>query len=292
MAVPQQYKITTLTEFVEAIETSLQATLTNQVGGSFRGNWYRGIGNVSHKLKPTLYRHPSVTDAKELLQLEKIMLEQFERQNVLHQGIAGGLGSSAGDDGEFRSLFYMQHYGVPTRLLDWTSNPMIALYFALSSAKKEGAAFSDDAAVWVLDPVTWNRKALENLAYDMQGPMSIGHEYVKGYRPRKLVQGKLLPQELIEVYDRPVAMLGVSNNARIFAQKGVFTMFGKDTTPMEVQYDSQSFPAGCLTQIVVPAANIELITERLLTIGYTDSVSYPDLHGLAMEIKRMNGFAV
>lgn len=284
-----------ITTFSDAVETALTVTLKSQSGSTFKGNWYRGIGNAKeHKLTPTLYRHPRLKAAKDLFQLERVMLEQFERQNVLHAGVAGGIGATAGEEGDFRSLFYMQHYGVPTRLLDWTSNPFIALYFALSSAKPEkNGKFTEDAAVWILDPVAWNKTALDQLAHGDGGPLKLTDESaIRGYRPRKLQQGQVIHAEMAQVYEPPVAMLGIANNARIFAQKGVFTIFGKDTRSMEEQFEKSGFPADSLTQVIIPKGSIAELTERLVTIGYTDSVSYPDLHGLAMEIKRLNGFVV
>ncbi len=49
----------------------------------------------------------------------------------------------------------MQHYGVPTRLLDWSENLFISVHFALV-----GAGGTDEPPViWCLDPIGWNRAA-------------------------------------------------------------------------------------------------------------------------------------
>lgn len=52
------------------------------------------------------------------------------------------------------------------------------------------------------------------------------------------------------------------------------------TESMEKQFDQQKFPPNCLVQLVIPAAAIEAMTERLITLGYTDSVTYLPIHSL------------
>jgi hypothetical protein len=291
MAIPNVIIVDSIASFAATVEDSLAASLARQGAAPYLGNWYRGVGRaITHSLKPSLYRHPKKTSIEELIILERKMLEDFQRQNVLH----GNALHSAGERDDFRMLFFMQHYGVPTRLLDWTGNPFIAFYFALTSAERDPSTgdFIEDAAVWVLDPVSWNSHALLDVSYGMEGPLSLDAEEVKAYGPRKLLKGTLEKSAIKTLYEHPVTILGVSDNARMFAQRGVFTIFGKVLSPMEEQYDTNSFPADCLVKIVVPKGKIADLTTRLLQIGYTDSVSYPDLHGLAMEIKRSRGFRV
>lgn len=242
--------------------------------------WYRGSGNSAHRMVPSLFRHPSITNAEELIALETDILQRFRERSIPYQPRPSGREA----DQDWELLFLMQHFGVPTRLLDWTENPYIALFFALTSCEfdyKTNASQSP-TCVWVLEPHEWNRKALADISYQ-GGILSTGSEPLKSYGPSANV-------DYMRVL--PVAMYGLHNSPRIVAQKGVFTIFGKDTQEMETVFVDSSFPENALIKIEFPDHVTGALRDTLFRIGITDSVVYPDLEGLAVELKRFFGFHV
>jgi hypothetical protein len=111
-----QHRLQSLTDYVEIIQ-DLQR-------GINRPLWFRGITNSAHSLVPSFYRHPKIKSAPELNKLEQELLTRFRQRSIPYRT------RDLSDDWE--ALFFMQHYGVPTRLLDWTENPLTALHFALT----------------------------------------------------------------------------------------------------------------------------------------------------------------
>ena len=116
--------------------------------------WYRGCGRASHKLKPSLYRHKKHQTIEEILSLEKALLARFRQRSIPFHS------RPLADEWEW--LFLMQHYGVPTRLLDWSESPLMALFFAVTSAphkigKSGRPLFSSDACIWLLNPEEWSK---------------------------------------------------------------------------------------------------------------------------------------
>jgi hypothetical protein len=89
--------------------------------------WYRGCGKASYDLKPSLYRHQQSRMIEDILVLEKDLIARFRQRSIpFHSRVLT-------DPWEW--LFLMQHYGVPTRLLDWSESPLMALFFAVTSAR-------------------------------------------------------------------------------------------------------------------------------------------------------------
>jgi hypothetical protein len=258
----------TLPRFLESIERLRHA--------SKRPLWYRGCGLASYVLQPSLYRHETIKKPEELSQLEHRVMARFRQRSIPYHS------RSISDDWE--ALFFMQHYGVPTRLLDWTENPLVALFFALASAesaaRRNRGKVSEPAVIWVLDPEAWNQAALSHITYK-GGPLTPGDEALKGYAP---TAGGAIPSKY------PVALHGAHNSPRIVSQRGVFSIFGSDRTPMEKLIGTSGFDSGSLTRLTVGKESVRPMREMLLAHGITESVIYPDLEGLALETKRHFGF--
>lgn len=237
--------------------------------------WFRGTGNSNYTLSPSIHRHNQITDSAQLFNIENKLITRFKERSVPY------LTHRLEDAWEL--LFLMQHYGMPTRLLDWTENPLIALFFALSSATKNSAgAYENNAAVWILSPAKWNRSVFKHNSYQ-GGAMSPTENMVSSYAPAKEYQ---------YMHEHPVALLGIHNSPRIVAQRGSFCLFGKSLQPMEKIYADHSFEEDTLNKIIIPAEKITEILNKLTWMGITDAVIYPDLEGLAKETKRLFGFSV
>ncbi|MDP2899286.1 MAG: FRG domain-containing protein, partial [bacterium] len=241
--------------------------------------WFRGCGKSDYKLLPALYRHPTRTKIADIARLEGELITRFRQRSIPFHNRA------LADDWD--TLFFMQHYGVPTRLLDWTENPFVGLYFAVMAAPylvspRGRLRFSHAAAMWILDPVVWNRHSLNHQSFD-GGVLVPGDDALKGYRPTPSFSG---------MYNHPVALYGAHNSSRIVAQRGVFTIFGQNTIPMEKAFVTEGFPQDSLIKVTLTRNFLPEIRRSVLMYGTTESVVFPDLEGLSREIKRTFGFEV
>lgn len=166
----------------------------------------------------------------------------------------------------FDWLFLMQHFGVPTRLLDWSESPLVGLYFAVEDVANEGA-------LWLLRPSELNKNAnIDNR--DEKGYIpSFEDDEIKGYSVESLAQNR--KTQLL-----PVATIATRNNARIQAQFGVFTIHHHQNIAIENVGNSAH-----INKYVIPSDAKALISKQLQLLGFSRFQLFPELASLGAIIK-------
>jgi hypothetical protein len=158
--------------------------------------------------------------------------------------------------------------------LDLSENPYSALFFALENALWEEDARSVDSAVWMVDPIELNKLAF---------PTNDGNEKILSAHDDLL--NAYLPKGPAKNSGKfPVGMFGVHNSRRIVAQRGVFLLFGSNTTAMNKDA-ALIAKDGLMHKLTLKKENKKAIAKALFNMGITDSVIYPDLDGLGREMK-------
>lgn len=149
-------------------------------------NWtifYRGQRDESWELKPKLGRlkiHPSLSLKRQRVELD--MLAFFKERAIPH------LNYEPKDNWDWLSI--AQHHGLPTRLLDWTRNILVAAYFAVES-KHDG-----DSVIYAFRPKLNLNKD------DFPNPLDIP-EGVFAYSPRHIASRVIAQQGCFTVFSNP-----------------------------------------------------------------------------------------
>jgi hypothetical protein len=157
-------------------------------------------------------------------------------------------------------LFLMQHYRLPTRLLDWTESAMIAAFFAVNDHPEE------DGALWALNPFALNANQI---------------------RKNSILSaiGSTLPifrapfVEKSSEQSVTAAVAGRELDIRMLIQQSVFTIHGT-VTPIEAIPGADNFTRWLL----VPADSKALIRRQLRTLGVSLHTLFPDLEHLASDL--------
>lgn len=210
--------------------------------------WYRGQSKSEHELIPSLLRHRSGVVK------ERALFEDYER-SASHL-----LGAGKTD---WEMLNDMQHYGLPTRLLDWTTVLGIAIAFALYDANDD----SIDSAIFVLNPLALN--ALSGLREIKRVPGDSKFDYKKVYWDG---------DPFSPAY--PIAIDGKLHSERLRAQNGAFTVAGLDKNSLDEQAPQ------VVRKVLLPSSAKSEARDFLEYANLNAFSVYPDIVGMARHIAR------
>jgi hypothetical protein len=237
--------------------------------------WYRGHRRSEWALKSTLHRYVERLTAgidmasEELRQLlrdeSKTRYRQFKQEAWPLLGPA--------ERSEWGVIFTMQHYRLPTRLLDWTESFLCALFFAQQHRDPK-----DAAAVWVLDSA-----ALNEISVGAGGLIALDENVgdstfdARGWHPRWVPPSEDL---------RTIAVSPIFTNARMTAQRAAFTLAGDSFLALEEQLDRRLIREGRLVKIELPPEGFDEVEDYLRVAGVRAFTYFPDLEGLALDHER------
>ena len=213
--------------------------------------WFRGHSDASWALLPTLFRIPSGVDG---VQMEKRAFLEFKRT-------ASRLFERRHSDWEI--LFDMQHYWVPTRLLDWSEVLGVAVAFILHNEYGK----VEDSALFVLDPLALNK--LSGISEVKSVPDDPTFDYRAIYWDKQPFAAQ-----------HPIAIIPPMQTDRVFAQRGVFTIHGDNPAALEKQCPE-------VVKRVLLKKEAKAAAREFLEHANLDEYSvFPDIIGLSRHLRR------
>jgi hypothetical protein len=217
--------------------------------------WFRGQSEYKWQLKPSVHRRHPILEAQ--------FLHHFRLR-------APSMAACPNHEDHISWLPLMQHYGLPTRLLDWTESAMIAAYFGLPKIEK-----GIDGAIYMLAPGKLNQISIGDII-----PFLVD-ERVKKYI-KDAFTGKSNPDN-----NQTISVLAPRTDKRMAVQFGNYTIHGT-REPLEDNPMSSTF----LGKIIIPHSARDKIKSDLSVAGIRRSNLFPDLESLAKEVSEIIAFGL
>ena len=157
--------------------------------------WYRGAHCSMHRLLPGIARGV-VTDPASCFALEARLITMFRQRSL-------PFWPEGYQQTDWEHMFSMQHHGVKTRLLDWSENAFVGLWFALDGACNAKPAHDDcNPVLWLLDPQELNRVSLAHVHEDssLVPILTTADEDIKPYAPETVSPSPRRIKSAVAVY--------------------------------------------------------------------------------------------
>lgn len=251
--------------------------------------FYRGHSNrTKYRLEPSILRKDDqgnyiYRDAEDRLYRELLVSNSIDFQ---------------GDVYTLDRLVRMQHYSLPTRLLDITSNPLIALYFACkSNVRQDGEVivfsmeqnqikyFDSDTASCLANLTRLSKASKDELdfssldvrKFNKLKPAKQLLHFIKEEKP--FFEARVEPRHLLSI----VCVKGKHTNSRIAFQSGAFLLFGQDAT-----LDEGGNPEIAVQRIAV--TNKAAVLRQLDQLNINESTVFPYIENSAKYLAQKFAF--
>jgi hypothetical protein len=230
-----------------------------------RSSWFRGHATDCGTLTPKIFR-PQYADLRNRNRwFECSLIREFKMLAITMTPNPPAM------DDQLRWLFLMQHYGAPTRLLDWSENILVALYFAVEDA------IDRDGELWQLDPLELNKMHKMDYIPSAEEVDETLDLFVR--QPCS----KLRPQDL-EKIRFPYAIRPARYVPRMISQFGAFTIHPAPSQGSPANMAESFHQSESLVRYIIPRASKPRLFMDLATLGFTRRTMFGDLDALARTI--------
>jgi hypothetical protein len=230
--------------------------------GRFRSRYaFRGLSDREYCLETSLIRLEGVYE-----KLERHLLRNFSKyahRNVVER------------DSVWHWLSVAQHYGLPTRLLDWTYSPFVAMHFATANIEK----FDVDGVIWAVNYLKAHHLLPDMLRHqlDAEGANVFTVEMLSESVCSLQELDDLSPENFVVFFEPP------SIDDRIVNQFAFFSVMSNSSAVLDEWLEKHP---DLWRKIVIPAALKWEIRDKLDQANITERVLFPGLGGLSQYLKR------
>ncbi len=258
------------------------------------GYFFRGLGDKDYKLETTLDRI-GLKNLHLKWQGERWLIREFKRR-IHHYLSIESIPKTT-----FELLALMQHYGVPTRLLDFTKSPFVALYFAVRDVLAD-----KDAAVWAFEWFNLVHRSIDRIG---EQDKSLGETLRKLRNPANAFTKDALFEQWImpkimdasdgavhAIIDHDIVMNlePLRMNKRLTVQQGLFFVSGSAMNTFEEtlvdllevsQRNVAPYPEPSVVKIVIPQKLRLPLMKELELMNINAASLFEGLDGFAASLK-------